>query len=92
MERNEHICKLVGKLAAHKRNKGNKLAGYLSSIVSPGLEISSSPLLLLFFSSLQNWLGDGLVLKGLEQGDLVQGLLVQMVTIRNSAVDDGGIS
>ena len=61
-------------------------------MVSPGLEISSSPLLLLFFSSLQNWLGDGLVLKGLEQGDLVQGILVQMVTIRNSAVDDGGIS
>ena len=68
-------------------------------MISSGLEILSPPLLLLFFSSfllffssLQNWLVDDLVLKGLEQGCLVQGLLVHMVTNRNSAVEDGGVS
>ena len=68
-------------------------------MISSGLEIFSAPLLLLFFSSLflffsslQNWLVDDLVLKGLEQGCLVQGLLVHMVTNRNSAVEDGGVS
>ena len=68
-------------------------------MISSGLEILSPPLLLLFFSyflfffsSLQNWLVDDLVLKMLEQGCLVQGLLVHMVTNRNSAVENGGDS
>ena len=68
-------------------------------MISSGLEILSPPLLLLFFSyfllffsSLQNWLVDDLVLKMLEQGCLVQRLLVHMVTNRNSAVENGGDS
>ena len=61
-------------------------------ILSPPLLLLFSPLLLLFFSSLQNWLDDDLVLKMLEQGCLVQGLLVHMVTNRNSAVENGGDS
>ena len=68
-------------------------------MISSGLEILSPPLLLLFFSyfllffsSLQNWLVDDLVLKMLEQGCLVQGLLIHMVTNRNSAVENGGDS
>ena len=61
-------------------------------ILSPPLLLLFSPLLLLFFSSLQNWLVDDLVLKMLEQGCLVQGLLVPMVTNRNSAVESGGDS
>ena len=61
-------------------------------ILSPPLLLLFSPLLLLFFSSLQNWLDDDLVLKMLEQGCLVQGLLVHMVTNGKSAVDGGGDS
>ena len=61
-------------------------------ILSPPLLLLFSPLLLLFFSSLQNWLDDDLVLKMLEQGCLVQGLLVHMVTNRDSVVEDGGDS
>ena len=61
-------------------------------ILSPPLLLLFSPLLLLFFSSLQNWLDDDLVLKMLEQGCLVQGLLVHMVTNRGSVVEGGGDS
>jgi hypothetical protein len=53
---------------------------------------SSASALLLFIAELQNWLDDGLVLKMLEHGCLVRGLLVLVATNRNSTVESGGDS
>ena len=62
----------------------------VSSSASP--LFSSASALLLFIAELQNWLDDGLVLKMLEHGSLVPGLLVLVATNRNNVVESDGDS